>query len=114
MAEDFLDQLRRVNGERAEEWTGGATSDPLFWAVELGGETGEILNEVKKLRREELGWPGSRTTKENLSKELADGLICLDAVARHYGIDLREAVIQKFNETSDKVGLPHKLEDVHG
>lgn len=106
---DFLQRLRVVNGERAEAWAEGSPSDPLFWAVELGGETGEILNEVKKLRRQELGWRGSRTTVGKLADELADGLICLDSLARHYGVDLAEAVTRKFNATSDKVNLPYKL-----
>jgi hypothetical protein len=30
-------------------------------------------------------------------------------VAASYGIDLREAIARKFNATSDKVGLPHRL-----
>jgi NTP pyrophosphatase (non-canonical NTP hydrolase) len=108
---DFLAQLRLINAARALEWMNGAASDPLFWAVELGGETGEILNVVKKLRREELGWRGSRASVDDLADEIADGIICLDSLARHYGIDLEAAVVRKFNATSDKVGLPHKLED---
>lgn len=107
---DFLRHLREVNGERAEEWSGGH-SDPLFWAVELGGEVGEILNVVKKLVRETMGWKGSRATTQDLADEIADGVICLDSLARHYGIDIAEAVARKFNATSDKQGFPHKLEN---
>lgn len=109
MKEDFLATLRRVNGERAEAWLMGQKSDPLFWAVELGGEVGEILNVVKKLVREELGWRGSRATVQDLADEIADGIICLDSLARHYGIDLASAVATKFNATSDKNGFPHKI-----
>ena len=105
----FIQEFAAVNAARAEVWTKGQPSDPLFWAVELGGEVGEALNDVKKLRREELGWVGSRTTIEHLEGELADVYICLDAVARHYGIDLEAAIRRKFNETSDKHGLPHKI-----
>lgn len=107
--EDILATLRRVNGERAEAWLMGQKSDPLFWAVELGGEVGEILNVVKKLVREELGWLGSRATTQDLADEIADGIICLDSLARHYGIDLASAVAAKFNATSDKNGFPHKI-----
>ncbi len=111
MNEDFLAQLRRTNGDRAEAWLDGSPSDPLFWAVELGGEVGEALNEVKKLRREELGWRGSRTTREKLAEEIADVIICVDSLARHYGIDLAAAVTRKFNATSEKQGFPHRLYD---
>ncbi len=107
--EDFLTTLREVNGERAEAWLMGQRSDPLFWAVELGGEVGEILNVVKKLVREELGWRGSRATVQDLADEIADGVICLDSLACHYGIDLASAVAAKFNATSEKNGFPHRL-----
>jgi NTP pyrophosphatase (non-canonical NTP hydrolase) len=107
--DDFLTKLRRINGERAEAWLMGQRSDPLFWAVELGGEVGEILNVVKKLVREELGWRGSRATAQDLADEIADGIICLDNLARHYGIDIASAVAAKFNATSDKNGFPHKI-----
>lgn len=108
--EDFLKQLRRVNAERAEEWMQGQESNGLFWATEFGGEAGEVLNEVKKLEREKMGWRGSRTTTEKLADEIGDVLITLDTLARHYGIDLSEAVARKFNATSDKQGFPQKLE----
>lgn len=106
---DFLQQLRRVSVERTAVWGNGAMPDPLWRATELGGEVGEALNEVKKLVREQRGERGSRTTVEKLAEELADVIICTDLLAATYGIDLHEAVVHKFNATSDKVGLPHKL-----
>jgi NTP pyrophosphatase (non-canonical NTP hydrolase) len=84
-------------------------TDGIFHAVELGGEVGEVLNVVKKLHREEMGWRGSRASKEQLAEEIGDVLICLDKLAAHYGIDLAEATARKFNATSEKVGLPHRL-----
>lgn len=103
----FLERLREVNGARATAWVGQPhqTTDSLFWAVELGGEVGEALNVVKKLKREGYGWPGSRSSIDELKDEIADIIICTDALARHYGIDLEEAVTAKFNKTSVKVGL---------
>lgn len=109
MSEDFLTQLRRVNAERLNEWANGQDCGGMFHAAELGGEVGEALNVVKKLHREAMGWRGSRATKEELALELADVLICLDKLAAYYGVDLAKATVHKFNQTSDKVGLPHKL-----
>jgi NTP pyrophosphatase (non-canonical NTP hydrolase) len=106
---DFLTRLREVNGERAAEWMGDYPSDALFWAVEFGGEAGEVLNVVKKLRRAELDRRGSRATKEDLADEIADGIICLDSLARHYDIDIAAAVRRKFNATSEKNGFPQRL-----
>lgn len=107
---DFLEELRRTNRERLDAWANGQDCGGLFHAAELGGEVGEALNVVKKLHREEMGWRGSRSTIEELTDELADVLICLDKLAAYYDIDLASATVRKFNHTSDKVGLPHKLE----
>lgn len=109
MAEDFLAQLRRVNAARYKEWAEGAPEEPLYLSNEFAGEAGEVANEVKKLVREARGWKGSRSSVEKLGDEMGDVLICLDNLARGYGIDLAEVTARKFNATSDKVGFPHKL-----
>lgn len=107
--EDFLNQLRRVNAQRWESWSEGRGEDPLFQSNEFGGEAGEVMNVVKKLEREARGWRGSRDTVEHLGDEIADAIICLDSLARAYKIDLKEAVIRKFNATSEKNDFPHRL-----
>lgn len=106
---DFLTRLRRANTARLTAWEDGNKADPLFHAAELGGEVGELLNVVKKLHREAMGWRGSRATNGDLAEEIGDVLICLDKLAAQYGIDIEEATTAKFNKTSEKVGLPHKL-----
>jgi NTP pyrophosphatase (non-canonical NTP hydrolase) len=108
--EDFLTQLRRVNTERYIAWI-GVSDDAgiMFDALELGGEVGELLNVVKKLDREERGWRGSRAAPADFAAECADVLICLDKLARRKGVDLVAATIEKFNATSEKVDLPHRL-----
>ena len=40
------------------------------------------------------------------SKELADAQIYLDLLAKSIGVDLGEATRAKFNEVSDRVGVP--------
>jgi NTP pyrophosphatase (non-canonical NTP hydrolase) len=108
--ESFLSQLRRVNTDRYHAWVGdGQDAGILFDAAELGGEVGELLNVVKKLEREERGWRGSRAAPQDFADECADVLICLDKLSRRRGVDLEAATVAKFNATSDKVGLPHKL-----
>ena len=109
IGEQFLVQLRRVNLARYEAWVDGDDAGIMFDALKLGGEVGELLNVVKKLEREERGWRGSRANPADFADECADVLICLDKLARRRGIDLAAATIAKFNATSDKVGLSHKL-----
>ncbi len=109
MAEDFLSQLRRVNGARWAAWAEGAGPDPLYMSNEFGGEAGEVQNVVKKLVREDRGWRGSRSSVDALGEEIADSIVCLDSLARNYGLNLAAITAAKFNKTSAANGFPHVL-----
>lgn len=106
-----LETLREVNAQRGIQWNGGHAStldDLAFRAMELGGETGEALNVCKKLVRTLNGWVGGVTLEDarpQIADELADVIICVDRVAEVLGIDLSEAVVEKFNKTSRKHGF---------
>lgn len=106
---DFLKHLRNVNANRLTAWEADQKADGLFHSTELGGEVGEVLNVVKKLHREAMGWRGSRASLTDLDEEIGDVMICLDKLAAYYGIDIAAATVRKFNATSDKQGFPHKL-----
>jgi NTP pyrophosphatase (non-canonical NTP hydrolase) len=114
--------LRSANRARQIEWDKEAQITPAYRGNELAGEVGEALeraldlivlaatagklaNTIKKLERERLDIGGSRSTVEQLAEELADIVICTDLVAMSYDIDLEQATRDKFNETSEKVGL---------
>lgn len=101
--------LRAANQSRAALWTGTDVVSLSFRGNELGGETGEAQNVIKKLERERLGWPGSRDTVDHLMEELADVVICADLIAMELGRSLDDAVRNKFNATSENVGLPTRL-----
>ncbi len=101
--------LRDANVARQAEWCPEQVPDLSFRGNELAGETGEVCNVIKKLERERHGWRGTRDTKEHLAEELADVVISADLIAIAAGIDLNEAVEKKFNDTSEKVGLPHRI-----
>lgn len=105
----IFDTLRTANKARQLLWNKGHVQGPLYRATELGGEVGELLNVVKKLERERLGLPGSRTTVKDLADELGDLIVCADLLADEYGIDLKEAYTRKFNATSEKMGFPVRL-----
>jgi len=104
--------LRAANEARQADWCPDPAQQPdlSFRGNELAGEVGEACNVIKKLERERHGWRGSRDTKEHLGEELADVIICANLIAITAGIDLDAAVEAKFNATSEKVGLPHRLQ----
>ena len=105
-----LRRLREANRERAEHWRNGAPPTPVdFDRIELAGEAGELLNEVKKLMSAVLGLLGEKPDTTGAQEELGDVVICADLLADKLGIDLAEAVRGKFDKTSDKHGFPVKL-----
>lgn len=104
-----LAALQRTHVERQEEWCPDQKPDLSFRGNELGGECGEAQNVIKKLERERHGWRGSRDTVEHLGEELADVIHCAVLVAITAGIDLEQAVIDKFNATSEKNDLVTRI-----
>jgi NTP pyrophosphatase (non-canonical NTP hydrolase) len=106
----MLNRLRVANEFRQAEWDPDDRISLTYRGNELAGEVGEACNVIKKLAREYMGIPGSRASLSNLAEELADVVICADLIAMHVGIDLGDAVKEKFNTTSAKVGLNTRID----
>jgi len=104
-----LAQLQRAHIERQEEWCPDQKPDLSFRGNEMAGEVGEACNVIKKLERERHGWRGSRATKEQLAEELGDVIHTAILCAITAGIDLELATVAKFNATSEKNGLSHRI-----
>jgi NTP pyrophosphatase (non-canonical NTP hydrolase) len=102
---NVFQQLAAANKERQLEWDPRNLITLEYRGNELGGETGEAQNVIKKLARERLGIRGSRDTKEHLAEELADVIICASLIANAEDFDLWAAVVAKFNKTSEANGL---------
>jgi len=106
-----FDALRKSNQARHKEWAGGESLPLSFRGVELGGEAGEACNEIKKIERIRLGLAGGKEDLSALANELADVIICADLIAMDLGIDLGQAVRDKFNHTSKKYDLKTMFQD---
>ena len=102
-------KLRDANAARQAEWDKDDRITLSYRGNEMAGEVGEACNVIKKLERERLGIRGSRDTVAHLAEELADIIICADLIAMFESIDLDRAVADKFNATSEKVGLTTRL-----
>jgi len=101
----MIKQLQEAAFERDKEWDPKGVLDLPFRAVELAGEVGEACNIVKKLEREYRGLRGTRSSREALAEELGDVVICVALLANCVQIDLEQAVKDKFNASSTKMGL---------
>ncbi len=83
------------------------------WFTATLGELGEAANIAKKLNRVRDGIPGNKETPEELQAalrhEVADAFIYLDLLAQSAGFQLEDAVIEKFNITSRKIGYENTM-----
>lgn len=119
---EFLDQLRQLNRNRQAEWPADIDVDMLFRATELGGECGELLGAVKKLYRSLHNIKGNGGDLSryitNAKEEIGDVLICLDLLSSELEktlstpFNLEQYTKDKFNTTSEKLGLSTKFEGV--
>lgn len=98
--------LKKVNTKRdkecyahCEDW--GVTD----WGCAIAGETGELCNLLKKVKR------GDEVDPIAIQEEIADIVIYCDLLASYLRFDLEKAIIHKFNKTSDKLGSKVKLSD---
>lgn len=103
--------LREANRRRQQEWPGNDKADVAFRAIEVAGESGEVLEAVKKFLRFARGIKGSTATREDVAEEMGDLLVSLDLLADELGIDLGIAVRTAFNRTSKKYGMRTYLGD---
>ena len=106
--------VRAVNLARCLRWhpKGIKSWSSSDWLTAIAGEVGELASLVKMSNRERDGLEGNKfvPTKEMLAKEAADVFIYLDLFCAANDIDLGLAVVQKFNEVSERVGFPERIE----
>jgi NTP pyrophosphatase (non-canonical NTP hydrolase) len=95
-----FERLREANVARCEDVFHPLKSWSLTdWACAMAGEAGEACNVVKKTHRGDYR-ADPKKAKSDLAAELADVVIYLDLLAARAGIDLGDAVIEKFNRVS--------------
>lgn len=101
-----LPKFKNKHGELAHSKPDGSDWSRSDWLEAIVGELGEYANWSKKERR------GDITREEfyvHARKEFADIVTYLDILAMQLGIDLGEAIVDKFNEVSDRVGVDIKI-----
>lgn len=93
-------------GQPAHQEPDGSDWSLSDWAEAVVGEFGELSNIMKKVRRGDLTMEDAHPA---IRREFADIICYLDIYAFRAGVDLGAAVIEKFNEVSERVGAPIKL-----
>lgn len=96
-----LPEFKNNKGQQAHSKKDGSDWTPSQWVQAVLGELGEYANFRKKFERGDIN---ELEFKQFASDELADVIIYLDILSYRLGIDLEDAVRDKFNKTSKKVG----------
>lgn len=102
-----LPQFKNKHGRPAHSVADGSDWSDSQWLQAVVGELGEYANLKKKIDR------GDITPEEGLpmlADELADVVTYLDILAFRLGINLGEAVMDKFNRVSVRVGSNVRVE----
>ena len=107
-----LPMFRDAKGRTCHSKDDGSDWSPAQWLQAVIGELGEYANLRKKVERGDVTIAEARPA---LADELADVVIYLDILASQLDVDLGEAVMSKWNRTSEKVGAPIRIdaEDWH-
>ena len=109
-----FDEFRAANVARCLKWhpEGIESWSDADWLVAIMGELGELASLIKMRNRERDGLPGNKfsPTDEQIANEAADVVTYLDLFCARNGIHLGLAAAQKFNEVSERVGFPDRIE----
>lgn len=103
-----LPLFKNAKGEPAHSEPDGSDWSFGEWICAITGELGELANLVKKVRRGDMTVDEARPA---IAKEIADVNIYLDILASRFGIDLGQAIVDKFNEVSRRVDVDVYLTD---
>lgn len=106
-----LPQFKNAKGERAHSSDDGSDWSPNDWMVAVSGETGELANVLKKLKRGDFD---KEEALPQIANEAADIVIYLDILCKQFGINLGSAVMDKFNAVSERVGSTVRLDEEGG
>lgn len=111
---DTLSSLREGNQQRLRYFhnPNNAEWSITDWATAVGGETGELLNIIKKIKRGDFDLKNAveyGNVVLSISREMADIIIYLDHLAMCFGIKLQDAIVEKFNYTSKEKNIPITL-----
>lgn len=114
-----LAQISATNLDRAMTWHKGGIEEwsVADWGCAMGGEAGECLDAIKKLRRVEESVPsnnrkqpeGREAAIKAIAQEIGDTFLYLDLLAARLGLKIEDCIVETFNRVSVRENLPQRL-----
>ncbi len=87
-----------MNHERSKRNDPDKRFDWEFFAIAMAGETGEILNNLKKIKRGDF-----LLDKEKFAEEAADVLTYAFLLLSELGVDPEKVLLDKFKKVNDRL-----------
>ena len=106
----FKDKKGRLAHPKIEGQPVGFDWPLSKWSNAVFGEGGEAANVIKKIERGDFDLE-DEGVREMLGKELADVAIYLDILAHRAGVNLGRAIIDKFNEVSERQDISIRIRE---
>jgi NTP pyrophosphatase (non-canonical NTP hydrolase) len=106
-----FDEFSRLNAARCEAWPHYGNSGPREYPAsqlvhKIAGEAGELAQEFARAQDIILNGGSSDLYPAKVLDEIADVVTYCDLLCSHYGVNLYDVLVRKFNVVSDRVGLP--------
>ena len=105
-----LPLFKNCHGEPAHAQPDGSDWSNAEWLQAVVGELGEYANFAKKFQRGDIN---AVEFGEHARKELADVVTYCDLLAFRLGINLGDAIREKFNQVSNRVGVSVYISDAN-
>lgn len=100
-----IERFTELNNKRCNESFFPVDSwSATDWGCALAGEVGELCNFLKKIKRNhtmDITW--SDIPPDAVKKEIGDIFAYLNLICIKLGINMEDAIIDKFNEVSDRL-----------
>jgi len=106
---DFLEDFEQKNKERCVTVFGMTLHDWSLaeWGNALAGETGELCNILKKVKRRDFSLKEAQAA---IKEEVGGIATYLDLLCQASGLSLKDCIKDEFNRVSEKKGTTIKLE----
>lgn len=93
-----INEFAKMNHERAVKNDAKGVFNWEFYVVAIGGEAGELLNTLKKIKRGDFP-----LNKEEMAEEAADIITYGFLLLSELGIDAEKAVMEKYEKVNKRI-----------
>ncbi|RLI98090.1 MAG: hypothetical protein DRO99_01555 [Candidatus Aenigmatarchaeota archaeon] len=93
-----INEFAKMNHERTKRNDPDGRFDWEYFAIAMAGESGEILNKVKKIRRGDFP-----LDKKDIAEEAADAMTYAFLLLSELGVNPEKVLMDKYEKVNDRL-----------